>query len=845
MFLVVDILFMGNTEFSLVIHINQTHLFPKYTYTMQHRRRRRISRLKRNFNYFSLKQQVDKMLYGFYLKNCRFDQIINDEKNILKFRLWNTKKPVMTHDENVYTMILMYLNINPDDPDLNIQKLEDVFCKIKNISPYIFLNFLNFKDINSIKIKTHFLTQLMINTKLKQYFPEIIEIAVKNDIDFVVDYLHGLNHLANDHDFVFDKYINDFDKISYLLKIGYELSLQTFIKVASKHPTLNIPNYDNFINQIINDKKQSVIINLIGSFGSLELYNKLKSNGWIIKNTNIDKLYQRAVNKYNMSLAKKIIIENPKKKWMVKKIFEKLSKCKPNVFDKYSKDINFILKTLNYKSFDDSLYPLIHKKQILDYPMENNNYHLSNPQISRVFYLCCDADNLDILKKLINNRIIDPIDLSKQNYLLNALENSGFEIAKYLMTDLKLRCTDKEVNSIVFYCYSQSKFRFRRGSNQWNIDYTKKILELLVTVGGYKPSSNVCEKFVTNYDLFIWILNNGGEISRQCFKKSITNPNRLKVAKFLFKNKEKYNQDTKNIIQYILQNERHYRRKEWSLESIIKIIKEFNITVDQTLITQVIKISRVDLLQYFVKKYKLIIPKQDAVSYFMDKPDWWLGREWRIKMVKYLINKSGLDLSDINWTNINTNLHNYKIHKIINSKYDIDYTDEFITKIIKNYQLKMVEYIIKNTQTSISKNNIFEALMIGWTKGIKTLISHSKDVNFTIKDMNTMAINSCRYSIAPVTLMAEHFDVKPTVYTLELLVLTISPFAHHQLIPLIKSFNFVTQRIVDTLTGDAQREALRKPVQEYQIPPEEIPDIMGENPHNNVFQDDFVNFLFE
>jgi hypothetical protein len=785
-------------------------------------------RTQRDFNYYSLKEQVLKMSYCFLLDQCSVDQIIQGDKNILIFRMWSFKKPTMTNDEKIYTMILIYLDAHSNDLNLNIEKLEDKFCKIKNISPYVFLNLLNVRKINSIKIKTHFLTQLIMNHELRQHFSDILEIAIKNNVNFVVDYLHGLRYLATDHNYVINTYLDDCHKIDYLLTIGYEISPLIFIKISSKYPTINIPNNDTYINNIISSRKQSDIIKTVGSFGSPELYDKLISNGWKIKTTNINKLYQYAVNKCNVSLAKKIIIEHPKK-WMVKKLFNKISRCPPHIFDKYSRDVTYILKLLNYKSFDDSLYPLIHKRQILDYPMENYNYHLSDSQILHVFNHCLKTDNLDNLKKLIHNRIIDPIDLSKKKYLLLALEHASINIARYLMTDLKLRCTDKEIDMRILG-NGTYKYRYRNCLyTTWSFGDTKKILKLMITVGGYKPSIGVCEKFVTNYNLFVWLLNNGGNISRLCFKKSIKYPNKLRVATFLFNQKDKYNQDTDNIIQYLIQKNNIFRYNHWSLESIIKIIKQFNITINQSLIRYVIIIDHIDLLKYLIKTYKLTIAKEDAVFYFMNKHKYRPNET----MIKYLI-KTKLDLSDIDWENMIMTFHTGKIHKIINSKYDINYSDKFISDVIACHKLTFIKYIIKNKKITISKNNILIGLMTGSKKIIEILVSRIENINFTIKDMNSVASNSCRYSITPIKFMMKYFNIQPTIYTLELLVLRMSPFAHHELIPLIKMADFVTLQIINTLTGDAHIEASKKPIQEYQILPEEIPDIIG----NDIFFDE-------
>lgn len=815
----------------------------RHRYRRRYRSRwNRLIGKKNKINNCSIEDQLRIMKNGFYLKDCNPDQIVNNV-NILKFRLWGTKKPVMTSEEQMYTMVLLYLNKYPNPPE--IQQLEEIVCKIKNISPYVFLNLLNLQKINSLKIKTHFLTQLNMDIKLREKIPKIIKIAIKNDIDYIVDYLHGLGYLAaNDHDFVINKYVDDPDKLSYLFKIGYKLSLETFIKIAPIHSIIEIPNYDDFINRIVKNKKQSNIISTIGSTGTITLYEKLKSSGWVIKNKNIDKLYNFTVNKCNIPLAKKIIIENKKKKWMIKDLLEKINKSKKSIYDKYSKDLVDIIQSLDYKSFNDSLFPLIHKKEILNIPMDNNDYHLSNSQILTVFNRCIKTDDLSVLKQLIDLRIIDPIDLAKPIFLSTALNKCSIEIAKYLIIDLKLRLTDKNINSIIIKRYGYYKiYRSRIGQkNKWNTSNTEKILKLLITFAEYKPSNRVCEKFVNSYDLFILLLDNGGSVSKKCFKKAILNVHRQKVAKFLFMNKEKYKQDTTNIIQYILQPELRYSNQILSLDNIVKIIKDYDGIVNQQLIPLTMKINRLDLLKYFIKNYKLVVLKQDVVSYFKDEYKLWFKiqeREKMAKMVKYLVFKSGIDLSDMDWINIGEIYHTEKIHKIINSKYNINYNDEFIARIIKSYNLKIINYILKKSNVSISKNNIFNALMMGWTQGATVLISHSNNINFTIKDMNTLAINSCRYSIFPIDFIIKHFNITPTVYTVELLVLSLSPFAHHKLIPLIKKLNFITQRIINTLIGDAHREALKKPINQYQISPDEIPDILGENPYNMVFGDIF------
>ncbi|QKF94067.1 ankyrin repeat domain-containing protein [Fadolivirus algeromassiliense] len=418
---------------------------------------------------------------------------------------------------------------------------------------------------NKIKYETNkklFFKAMLYSKLSKNQASYIIKrLFTLNDWD-LIDFFHMYGYRTNEINSIV-KNITE-NKITKLIDYGYKFNASSLIKMMtinviplSKIETIGLNR------EIINDNNNREYLLKIYEKNSIEYTNYLESNGFIIN----EDCLNSAVNGYNFNVIMNIlnntdykltdthihkllfIPQNTRKRdkkvtrrfrsrWRIIKSYTQVGNAIHNI-DNYDdhmleiiknyisekqleivkKKINIIMPKIIY-GYAFKLYEFLKEKYLY-------NTEIKKQLLDRLIVDIISHDNIDILKKIIEYKIINQIDIScHPEYMNYALRYNSSKLIDYFNNDLKMVC-NIGITRYIKYSYNTNKETLIK--NLEKIEYpienlmetiTKKcspsIIKYLIDKG-YKIPNTTIDTFISNkhYDLANFLLENGVKLNKK------------------------------------------------------------------------------------------------------------------------------------------------------------------------------------------------------------------------------------------------------------------------------------------------------------------------------------------
>lgn len=483
----------------------------------------------------------------------------------------------------------------------------------------------------------------------------------------------------------------------------------------------------------INNLADDQIINYVAKTFSAEpneQKNKLFSTKCLQNNKNLQKLLTEACQKHEGKLIKYLITEKDtlpskndldnmlglsmdireKEKYLkyasIKNSEKKVLCINHKIYVKnYGNDIYDSLLFLHDKKFN---FDILKRKQLLITKFCTRESLYIAIALSEIFKICKPEifekyalyelgkwDNVAIVKKMINLKLLRVEKLINSSFLSHALWNKSFEVAKYLIDDLKMKKIDTSIINMFKQNITAIKFLHDR-----NIPFPRACYFSLFAANDF-VAINYC---LNNLSFKVTALQ---LLSHVLFNRAFSNNN--KKTLLFIKNCEQIKK-IKNPERYLLYVLKWFKfNKNVELTTgVIKILTNGkNIKNGQELIKLAFKNSLYDIVVYLTDEYDidLNIDSSDMTECFMEyynKYNYYWAIDYIINLLKLAKKSSSAKEFNKFLKNVPGSFYNICLEKlfpayIIYKRFtvdkmvqtDIDFTDK---KVIDDIYKNMIEF---------------------------------------------------------------------------------------------------------------------------------------------------------
>jgi hypothetical protein len=623
------------------------------------------------------------------------------------------------------------------------------------------------------------------------YYPRLIYRFAKNGLWEIVDYLHMMGYTAFNKKKLIDIYPKN--KIEELDKYGYDVYKKDdiiyddiFIKKYKKKDKITIT-------KLCKEQNIDILQKLIDI-----KHIKLSINDLLILcqiNNNKTKKRQsrwkrrRAVFKKYNKILNNIVSDD---------IIHFIRKNKDNIIVKKNK--LFTLFCIKYK-----LYELFDKKIFV----------FTNFMMKRIYWYIFENDNVDVLKYMIENNIIRPIDIYNNKYMdvNDAITCDKPNLLKYFYEELKMSYN----NSIFFWCYNHTKK---------NVMTHIKELEKF----GFKNDNPLLLNFtakIGSVELYNYIDKTKLKFKGKHVIIALSN-NNFKLAKILIKNGCKINKN--KMLNQIINSSNYYGCYARNI-NYDKIIKNYDCYIDEKNLFKIINILDYTTIIFLYNKNKNLFNNADIelFTYYIFS-DYKIYNELE-EIYDYILFQTQTKYDDVHKLEIYERILLNCLDSCI--KYDI--IEKFIEKI--NFKLtsdfcKRIyfvdnSHILKFIKLMEKHNIIMDDDMIYYifihffNEECAEYLINKYNFKGSLKLLNNMVSESLKHDIHLnfIKFMIERMNINPTPYTTELLITQFYYYGYtdNEILLYIIKKTGLTQKSYENINKCKYMKILKNNINKYKI----------------------------
>lgn len=469
------------------------------------------------------------------------------------------------------------------------------------------------------------------------------------------------------------------------------------------------------------------------------------------------------------------------------------------------------------------------------------NYHftckLKKYDVDRLIDNIIRKDDVTVLKKLFDTKIILPIDISRNSNLMNmALRNGSNNMIKYFHDELFMVC-----NSGI-----DSAFRYGTGH--------KKLIENLAKIG-YPINQNIisalCKKGA--FDVVKYLMEKGCDIPSNAILYAIIYK-KYDMVDYFIEHKCPFNK--KNMIDRIVithSSMYRYRQNENEITtSLLTYLVKMGCTGTSKSSNLLATRGMFNLVLYLYNKFAIKPTSESIMRYFNNLSRWYNRKLNRtdIKAIIYICNVmevnffEGLHSSNIIKliSLIDKNCAIMSLVRILIDKLNFKLTTKHLNESFSFYRnndkgLKMIQFyeefnVFPNKETLILLLRYGNDILIKY-------IMNKYNLSITIKDLHNM-INAGGLGIRRLNNVCKIINITLTPYSIKLIVdKFLAKYNAKYIKNLIAITGKITQNVHDMIKNRGETKIrniltnIQYEIVDYPVPDDEIPDIQPIRMHSD------------